>query len=218
LTDREKVDLIPQGVAQRVAMVAKEGQLPTRWGEDQIAPILQNSATRAQWGNSKSEALKKVIALAAMADTARSQLASEQEKKRARRLGVASLLAALVVGAGALAYYYHSTLYEAEELKMSEARRLTALARDALWSDGPTTAILVASRVDPLGLQNAPEAERLLLTSLHELREERVLARQPNGEWNIVFARRRGARHLGPGEPDFLGRCVGRHGGHGCVV
>ena len=187
LSDREKVDLIPQAVAQRVAMVAKEGQLPTRWGEDQIAPILQNSATRAQWGNSKSEALKKVIALAAMADTARkslelaefrSQLASEQEKKRARLLGVASLLAALVVGAGALAYYHHATLYEAEERKMSEARRLTALARDALWSDGPTTAILVASRVDRLGLQNAPEAERLLLTSLHELREERVLARE----------------------------------------
>ena len=122
-----------------------------------------------------------------MADTARkslelaefrSQLASEQEKKRARLLGVASLLAALVVGAGALAYYHHATLYEAEERKMSEARRLTALARDALWSDGPTTAILVASRVDQLGLQNAPEAERLLLTSLHELREERVLARE----------------------------------------
>jgi WD40 repeat protein len=187
LSDREKVDLIPQAVAQRVAMVAKEGQLPTRWGEDQIAPILQNSATRTRWGNFKSQALKKVIALAAAADTARkslelaefrSQLAAEQEKKRARRLGIASLLAALVVGAGAVVYYCYTTVNEAEELKMSEARRLTALARDALWSDGPATAILVASRVDRLGLQNAPEAERLLLTSLHELREERVLDRE----------------------------------------
>ena len=91
LSDREKVELIPQAVADRVAMVAKEGQLPTRWGEDQIAPILQNSATRARWGSSKSEALKKVIALAGMADEARetigarqssgSSLAAEQERK-----------------------------------------------------------------------------------------------------------------------------------------
>jgi WD40 repeat protein len=186
LSDREKVDLIPQPVATRVAMVTKEGQLPTRWAEDQLAPILQNSATRARWGGSKSEVLKRVIALAAMADAARkklelaefrNQLAAEQEKKRAHLLGVASLLTALVILAGSLVYYRHTTVYEAVERKMSEARRLTSIARDALWSDGPAVAILVASRVDGLGLHEVPEAERLLLTSLHELREERVLAR-----------------------------------------
>jgi WD40 repeat protein len=187
LSDREKVDLIPQTVVTRVAMVTGEGQLPTRWAEDQIQPILQNSATRARWGSSKSEALKRVIALAGMADAARKKLelaefrnqhAAEQEKKRARRLGVASLLTVFVILAGSLVYWRQTTVYEAEERKMSEARRLTSLARDALWSDGPATAILVASRVDGLGLHEAPEAERLLLTSLHELREERVLARE----------------------------------------
>ena len=183
LSDREKVDLIPQSVATRVAMVTGEGQLPTRWAEDQIQPILQNSTTRARWGNSKSEALKRVVALAAMADAARKKFEladfrNQLAKKRARRLGVASLVTTLVILAGSLVYYHRMTVYEAEERKMSEARRLTSLARDALWSDGPATAILVASRVDRLGLHEAPEAERLLLTSLHELREERVLARE----------------------------------------
>jgi WD40 repeat protein len=59
--------------------------------------------------------------------------------------------------------------------EQGEIRRITALARDALWSDGPATAILVASHVRHLGLKEAPEAERVLLTSLHQLREERVV-------------------------------------------
>src|SRR5262249_17746108 len=79
-------------------------------------------------------------------------------------------------------------VYEAEQRKMSEARRLTSIALDALWSDGPATAILVASRVAGLGLREAPEAEQLLLTSLHELREERVLAREPRDLNGISYS------------------------------
>ena len=176
LSDREKVDLIPQSVAGRVAMVAKEGQLPTKWGEDQIAPILQNSATRARWGSTKTEALKKVVALAGMADKARQNLQlGEFRKQLAAWLTGGALLIAFV---GSLYYYHLNGVSAKEAQKTAEARRITALARDALWSDGPAMAILVASRVQDLGLEEAPEAERLLLTSLHELREERVLARE----------------------------------------
>jgi WD40 repeat protein len=168
-------------------MVTGEAQLPTRWAEDQIQPILQNSATRARWGNSKSEALKRVVALAAMAE--RAEFRNQRAKKRARRLFMAGLVTALVFVAGSLVYSDYqaeerkmSEARRAEEGKMSEARRLTSLARDALWSYGPATAILVASRVHRLGIHEAPEAERLLLTSLHELRQERVLARE---HWNV---------------------------------
>jgi hypothetical protein len=114
LSDRQKVDLIPQTVATRVAIVTGEGQLPTKWAEDQIQPILQNSAMRARWGSSKSEALKRVIALAGMADAARKKLelaefrnqhAAEHEKNRARRLGVASLLTVFVILGGSLVYW-----------------------------------------------------------------------------------------------------------------
>ena len=98
--------------------------------------------------------------------------------QRAWLLGGASLLAAVAVVIGSLYYYHLDAVAAKEAQKMAEARRITALARDALWSDGPAMAILVASRVQDLGLEEAPEAERLLLTSLHGLREERLLARE----------------------------------------
>ena len=188
LSDQEKIDLIPQALAVRVAMVAAEGQLPTSWGEDQIAPVLQNLPTRARWGKSKSEALDKVIALAAMADQARQnvsqqefrkQFEEEREKKKAKIKVVMAVLAAGSIALAAGCYLVLSTKWtreaQLEAQKVAEMRRLTALARDALWSDGPATAILVASRVKDLGLEEAPEAEHLLLTSLHQLREERLL-------------------------------------------
>jgi WD40 repeat protein len=157
-------------------MVAKEGQLPTKWGEDQIAPILQNSAMRARWGSTKTEALKKVVALAAMAEKARRNLQlGEFQKQLAAWLTGGALLIAF---AGSLYYYQQNAVIAKEAQKMAEARRITALARDALWSDGPAMAILVASKVQDLGLEEVPETERLLLTSLHQLREERILARE----------------------------------------
>ncbi len=213
LSDKAKVDLIPQAVAGRVAMVAAEGQLPTRWGEDQIAPILRNLPTRKLWGSSASEALAKVIELGKLADQARRDLESaeymkevhaEQEKLRAEqerfqaeqervqaeqkaleeriraareraqlRGKIAMLIGALgVIGVGWLGYGYLQHVWNREAKNQAEMRRITALARDALWSEGPATAILIESRVDKVGLKHAPEAERLLLTSLHEQREQ----------------------------------------------
>jgi hypothetical protein len=94
LSESEKTELIPAAVASRVAMVTSEGHLPTRWGQDQIATILQNSTMRARWGTS-TEALAKVIGLARMADQARERahlrqvesdihLAQEQARIEAR--------------------------------------------------------------------------------------------------------------------------------------
>ena len=181
LSDHAKDALIPQAVASRVAMVAAEGQLPTRWGEDQIAPVLQNLPTRRRWGKS-SEALAKVIALGKMADRARDRIRTKRFfEKRAKFIFGALFLSALVALGGSLYYSHLQSVVDANaqevERKKAEMRRITALARDALWSDGPATAILMASRVQKVDLPEAPEAERLLLTSLHLLREERILAK-----------------------------------------
>ena len=201
LSDGGKDELIPQAVALRVAMVADEGRLPRSWGEDQIEPILQNSAMRKRWGPTP-KALENVIALARMSDLARGRLqqieyrkqfafeqerkAAEEEKKKARRVArrVASLSAVsvcAVVGAF-LGYYALQKTWDERANMAAEMRRVTALARDALWSRGPATAILMASRVQENGLPEFPESEKLLLTSLHQLREARVL----NGEKQLV--------------------------------
>jgi WD40 repeat protein len=114
LSDREKVDLIPQTVTTRVAMVTGEGQLPTRWAEDQIEPILQNSATRARWGSSKSEALKRVIALAGMADAARKKLELAEFFRNWGALG-ASVIAIFAISAVVLLWTLISQKNEAEK-------------------------------------------------------------------------------------------------------
>jgi WD40 repeat protein len=178
LSDQEKVDLIPPTVAGRVAMVAAEGQLPTRWGEDQIAPILQNLPVRVRWGDTPSAALKKAIALGRMAERSRERIQRRAFRKqfmerRAKQLVGGGALLALAALGGFL--HWEDTTRRAAQ-KLLEMRGITALARDALWSDGPAAAIIVASHVRNVGLSEAPEAERLLMTSLHQLREERILA------------------------------------------
>ena len=194
LSDGGKDELIPQAVALRVAMVADEGRLPRSWGEDQIEPILQNSAMRKRWGPTP-RALENVIALARMSDLARGRLqqieyrkqfafeqerkAAEEERKKARRVArrVAALSAvsvSAVLGAF-LGYYALQKTWDERANMAAEMRRVTALARDALWSRGPATAILMASHVQENGLPEFPESEKLLLTSLHQLRESRVL-------------------------------------------
>jgi len=172
LSDQAKADLIPPTVAGRVAIVAAEGQLPIRWGEDQIAPVLRNLPMRARWGDTPSAALEKVIVLAKMAEVARERIQRRAHwRRRAKQLagGVAVLAVAAV---GGFLYWDMKTQAAAQKL----ADMITAQARDALWSAGPATAILVASHVRDVGLSEAPEAESLLLTSLHQLREERILA------------------------------------------
>ncbi len=179
LSDQAKVDLIPPTVAGRLAMVGSEGQMPIRWGEDQIAPILQHLPMRAHWGDTPTAALEKVIALGKMAERARERIqrrtyrkqfmeeAREATRRRGRFGGARRPRRLSILGhrrRGPLAQ------------KLADMRRITALARDALWSDGPATAIMVASHIRSVGLSEAPEAERLLLTSLHQLREERILA------------------------------------------
>jgi WD40 repeat protein len=178
LTDRAKVDLIPPIVAGRVAMVGAEGQLPFRWGEDQIAPILQNLPLRLRWGDTSSAALQRVISLGNMAERARERIQRRRFRRefierRARQLvGGVALLALAALGG----FLYWDIKTRAAAQKLADMRRITALARDALWSDGPATAIMVASQVRSVGLSESPEAERLLLTSLHQLREGRILA------------------------------------------
>ncbi len=168
LSDEAKAALIPPNVAGRVAMVAATGQLPSRWGEDQIAPILRNLPMRARWGDTPSAALQKVLALAKMADGARRRA---HWRRRAKQLvgGVAVLAVAAL---GGFVYRDMKTKIAAQKL----VDMITVQARDALWSDGPATAIMIASQVRDVGLSEMPEAERLLLTSLHQLREERILA------------------------------------------
>ena len=203
LTDKKKIDLIPLAVAARVAMVAAEGQLPTRWGEDQIVPVLQNLPRRRLWGNSPSETLAKVIELGKQADEARQRIelqeytkkvGAEQEKIRAeqdaineraraakerarQRLYIGMLAGAVVmIGLGWLLYGHVEHLRGELAKKQAEVRRITALAGDALWSDGPAAALLIESQVKKEDINEAPEAERLLLTSLHQLREQRYIA------------------------------------------
>ena len=178
LSDQAKVDLIPPTVAGRVAMVGSEGQMPIRWGEDQIAPILQHLPMRARWGDTPSAALEKVIALGKMAEHARERIQRRRYRKqfmerRTKQLAGGVALMALVALGG---FLYWDMETRAAAQRLADMRRITALARDALWSDGPATAIMVASHVRSVGLSEAPEAERLLLTSLHQLREERILA------------------------------------------
>jgi hypothetical protein len=65
-----KIRLIPKDLADRVTTVAKGGSLPTRWGEDQIAPYLLKPTLRKLWGGEKSEALSRLTAFAASAKRA----------------------------------------------------------------------------------------------------------------------------------------------------
>ncbi len=157
-------------------MVGDEGQLPSSWGEDQIAPILQNF--RCGSVGETPGALEKVIALGQ--DGGSGARAHPKEDVSEAIYGKAREAAGLM-GRFTGARCHHRVLYCYREFvgRGAEAcghRRITALARDALWSDGPATAIMVASHVRSVGLSEAPEAERLLLTSLHQLREERILA------------------------------------------
>ncbi len=72
----QKMRLIPEELAKRVATVATGGALPGRWGEDQIAPYLLRPALRKLWGDEKHEALQQVARLADLADQARAQAAA----------------------------------------------------------------------------------------------------------------------------------------------
>jgi TIR domain len=69
-TDDEKIGLIPQDVARKLAMVSTAGPLSTSWGEDQIAPLLQRSNVGERWGTSKSKAFQKVAQLSRLANEA----------------------------------------------------------------------------------------------------------------------------------------------------
>ena len=156
-------------------MVAAEGQLPTRWGKIQIVPVLQNLPRRRLWGNSPSETLAKVIELGKQADEARQRIelqeytkkvGAEQEKIRAeqdaineraraakerarQRLYIGMLAGAVVmIGLGWLLYGHVEHLRGELAKKQAEVRRITALAGDALWSDGPAAALLIESQVE----------------------------------------------------------------------
>jgi hypothetical protein len=78
--DAEKMQRIPSEVSLKVRMLGKRG-LPEKWAEDQIAPVLCNSALQQRWGENTQEGLKEVIALSALADDARrrAELTRQQE-------------------------------------------------------------------------------------------------------------------------------------------
>src|SRR5215211_2149370 len=75
--DIEKVQLIPLDVAGKVAMLGNQGQLPEKWAEDQIAPVLAKPAMQQRWGG-KEKALQEVVKLAATAH--RAALAEQHAK------------------------------------------------------------------------------------------------------------------------------------------
>ncbi len=97
--DSAKVQLIPSDVAGKIAALGPHGQLPEKWGQDQIAPALAKPAMQERWGGDTKQALQKVVSFAAAADELRrkAELASQQrdfeEKQRALELVQARALA-----------------------------------------------------------------------------------------------------------------------------
>ncbi len=91
----EKMRLIPEDLAERVAKVREGGELPTRWGEDQIAPYLLRSGLSKRWGSDKQKALQRLTELAVLAKDAAAD-------KAGRRM-LFSFLGVLVVGGAVLA-------------------------------------------------------------------------------------------------------------------
>jgi hypothetical protein len=88
-----KAQCIPPEVARKVAMVGRTGQLPLKWGEDQISPVLGKAVMRHRWGDA-AEALQNVVRLSALADDARlraenarqtAELAKRREKELAEQ-------------------------------------------------------------------------------------------------------------------------------------
>ena len=175
LSDREKINLIPQDVARRVAMVSAEGQLPTSWGEDQIEHLLQRSTIRARWGKSK-QALEGVIRLSKMADQARQRVMQTRARAIRNRYlmyGCAALAVFCLIGL----FYLYAEKVAADTVAANKVRNLVSVGYLALSSDGPATAILIAGQIQK-DQPKLPETERLILRSLHDLRESRILTGQ----------------------------------------
>ena len=119
-TAREKIDKIPAELAKQVLAVSPSGNLPTRWGEDQIAPYLLRSSLRSVWGGDKHSALLKLTDMAAKADQAR----DNQEKLKSASYGAAGLVGVAIV---ALVV----AIWARGEVQHAQAEAAKALARQA---------------------------------------------------------------------------------------
>jgi WD40 repeat protein len=101
-----KMRLIPADVADKVALLGSERQLPRKWAEDQVAPALAKAALQQRWGE-KAAALQKAVTFAATANSLRSQAREKKQQKEIskQRIRVGSVAAGFILAALAWASY-----------------------------------------------------------------------------------------------------------------
>jgi WD40 repeat protein len=209
-TPSAKMHLIPADVADKVALLGNERQLPRKWAEDQVAPALAKAALQLRWGE-KAAALQKAVTFAATANSLRSQAreAKQQAEISKQRVRVGAIAAAIIstVLAGT-SYYAHLQAQEtaaqaqatavqararaaAEEQAKEYQSRVVALAADVTLSPrtpvGAADALAIAL-AKPEGLPNVFEYIRVIYRATDELREARRMVELPGQVSGVSFA------------------------------
>jgi WD40 repeat protein len=193
--DATKMQLIPADVANKVALLGSEGQLPRKWAEDQVAPALAKPALQQRWGD-KAAALKKAVTFAATANTLRSLTHEMEQKaeisKQRSLIGVVAAAIILVV----LTWTYNNAIDQQERVGAAKLQaknyqsRVIAVAADVTLSPrspvGAADALAIAL-AKPKELPNVFEYDRAVYQALGELREARRITELPAQVSGVSF-------------------------------
>lgn len=191
-----KMQLIPADVANKVALLGSEGQLPRKWAEDQVAPALAKPALQQRWGD-KAAALQKAVTFAATANTLRSR-AHEMEQKAeiSKQRTLIGVVAAAIILA-VLAWTYNNAIDQQERVSTAKLQaknyqsRVIALAADVtLLPRSPVGAAdaLAIALAKPKELPNVSDYDRVVYQALGELRETRRITELPAQVSGVSFA------------------------------
>jgi WD40 repeat protein len=191
-----KMQVIPADVANKIALLGSEGQLPRKWAEDQVAPALAKPALQQRWGD-KAAALKKAVAFAATANSLRSQAHEIEQKAEISKQRILIGVVAAVIISAVLAWTYSNAKDQQEKVSIAELQaknyqsRVIALAADVtLLPRSPVGAAdaLAIALAKPKELPNVSDYDRVVYQALGELREARRITELPAQVSGVSFA------------------------------
>jgi WD40 repeat protein len=215
--DAARMRLIPADVADKVALLGSERQLPRKWAEDQVAPALAKAALQQRWGE-KEAALQKAVTFAATANVLRFRAREKKQqaeisRQRIRVGGVALAFFSVVLALTSnyandqrlrLKEQQQKVVEEQQRVKNQEQAtrdakqqaknyesRVVALAADVTLSPRPPVGAADALQIalaKPEDLPNVFEYERVIYRALDELREARRIADLPAQVSGVSFA------------------------------
>jgi WD40 repeat protein len=201
--DEMRMDLIPADVADKVALLGSERQLPRKWAEDQVAPALVKVALLQRWGD-KEAALQKAVKFAANANSLRlrAREAKQQAMISRQRITFGSIAIALVSVILAVTYFdaraqrqkvedQEKATAAVKEQAQTYQARVVALAADVTLSPRPPVGAadaLVIALAKPKDLPDVFESDRVVYQALGDLREARRIDGLPAQVSGISFA------------------------------